>query len=89
MPFITCNSSDFLPYENKLDVIHDVMATALQTVANTCVCVHVCMCVCQFVVPAHTVQLGHGGEHVEAVEEFEYLGSTISQVCSLDHEVDQ
>ena len=37
--------------------------------------------------PRRPVQLGVGGEHVEVVEEFEYLGSTNSQDCSLDHKV--
>lgn len=40
--------------------------------------------------PAHrSVQLGIGGEHLEVVEEFEYLDSTISQDSSLKHEVDK
>ena len=44
---------------------------------------------CAHSAPPKSVQLGDGGEHVEVVEEFEYLGSTISQDCTLDHEIDR
>ena len=34
--------------------------------------------------PPMPIQLGTGGEHIEVVEDFEYLGSTIIPKCSLD-----
>ena len=44
---------------------------------------------CTHNVPLRPVQLGDGGEHVEVMEKSEYLDSTISQDCSLDHKVDR
>ena len=35
------------------------------------------------------IQLGTDGEHIEVVEDFEYLGSTITPSCSLDWEIDR
>ena len=45
--------------------------------------------VCAHNVSPKSVQLEDEEEHVEVVEDFEYLGSTLSQDCSLDHEVDR
>ena len=36
-----------------------------------------------------TVQLGAGRDPIEVVEDFEYMGSTITQDCSLDWEIDR
>ena len=64
------------------------------------VCVCLCVCVCaqktkilavrpvhSCSVPPRAIKLGEEQELVEVVQEFEYLGSTISQDCSLDVEV--
>ena len=45
--------------------------------------------VCSRSAPPRSVQLADRDERVEVVEEFEYLGSTIAQDCSLDREIDR
>ena len=50
------------------------------------------LAVCPFCIPSmptRSVQLGEKEENVDVVEEFEYLGSTISLDCSLDHEINR
>ena len=39
--------------------------------------------------PPRSIQFERGREPKEVVEDFEYLGSTITQDCSLDQEIDR